>query len=132
MPRKRRSKTEYDKARDNYREASPRHVVTFEADMDEDMKRHAFAYANDLRMLGNNAVGILNKRIDQLFRTKEYRALQKDYGWHVRHMDGLAVVSTLGRRNPLLPIFLAQKRAHNLKIILYKDFSSCHASRTGL
>lgn len=89
MPRKRRSKTEFEKDRDKYRDASPRHVVTFEADMDEDMKRHAFAYANDLRMLGNNAVGILNKRIDQLFRTKEYRALQKDYGWHVRHMDGL-------------------------------------------
>ena len=90
MPRKKGSKTEFEKARDKYRDASPRHVVTFEADMDEDMKRHAFAYANDLRVLGNEAIGVLNKRIEQLFRTKEYRALQKDYGWHVDHMKGLA------------------------------------------
>lgn len=72
-----------------YRAKCSCHVVTFEAAMDEDMKRHAFAYADDLRVLGNDAVYEMNKRIEQMMRTKEYRLLQKDYGWHVEHLKGL-------------------------------------------
>ena len=84
-----KKKTQFEENRGKYRKACDRHVVTFEADMDETMKRHAFAYADDLRTLGNECIAILNRRLDQLFRTKAYRKLQKDYGWHVEHMKDL-------------------------------------------
>ena len=48
-----KKKTQFEENRGKYRKACDRHVVTFEADMDETMKRHAFAYADDLRTLGN-------------------------------------------------------------------------------
>ena len=90
MPRKpANKKTEYEKARDRYRALSPRHVVTFEADMDEDAKRHTFSIADDIRQAGNDLTAELNKRYRQLIRTKAYRALKKDYGWHVEHMKNL-------------------------------------------
>ena len=82
MGRKKHTKTDFEKYRTKYRELCDRHVVTFEVDMDETMKRHAFAYADKLRVLGNECIAILNRRLDQLFRTKSYRKLQKDYGWH--------------------------------------------------
>ena len=89
MPTGKHEKTEYEKLRGLYRDTCPRHVVTFEASMTEDQKRHAFAYANDLRMLGNSAVAEIDQRMKQLFRTKAYRKLQKDYGWHCEHMKSL-------------------------------------------
>lgn len=89
MPTGKHEKTEYEKLRGLYRDTCPRHVVTFEASMTEDQKRHAFAYANDLRMLGNSAVAEIDQRMKQLFRTKAYRKLQKDYGWHSEHMKSL-------------------------------------------
>ena len=85
----RNKKTQFEENRGKYRKACDRHVVTFEADMDETMKRHAFAYADDLRVLGNECIAILNRRLDQLFRTKAYRKLQKDYGWHAEHMKDM-------------------------------------------
>ena len=66
MPTGKHVKTEYEKLRGTYRGLCPRHVVTFEAIMTEDQKRHCFSYANDLRMLGNETVARLNKRLAQL------------------------------------------------------------------
>jgi hypothetical protein len=90
MSRKtKRQKTEYDKARDTYRKYSPRHVVSFETDMDEDQKRNAFSIADDIRMAGNEVIDELIKRYDQMVRTKRYRLLMKDYAWHTEHMRPL-------------------------------------------
>ncbi len=91
MPKQRTKhvRTDYETARIKYRSACPRHVVTFETDMTEDQKRHVFAYSERLRIMGNNAVGVLKRRMEQLMRTKEYRALLKDYGWHREHMKDL-------------------------------------------
>lgn len=90
MPRKpKRQKTEYEKARDLFRKRSPRHVVSFETDMDEDQKRHAFSIADDIRMAGNEVAAELKKRYGQMARTKRYRLLLKDYAWHTEHMKPL-------------------------------------------
>jgi len=89
MPGKKHTKTEYEKHRDMYRKACPRHVVRFEADLDEDGKRHVFSMANDARIAGNRVTGELRRRIGQMRRTKEYRLLKKDYAWHSEHMKGL-------------------------------------------
>ena len=89
MKRQKHVKTEYEIARNKYRKASGRHVVTFESDLSEEDLRHVFAYADNLRVLGNDGVGYIRPRIELMMRTKAYRALQKDYGWHVEHMKGL-------------------------------------------
>lgn len=81
--------TEYEQARRAYRAASPRHVVSFEADMQEDQKRHLFALADDLRQAGNELAGLLWRRYEQMTRTKKYRGLKKAYGWHCDKIDGM-------------------------------------------
>lgn len=78
--RKTTPKSEYRKQRDAYRSACDRHVVTFESDMTEDEKRHAFAIADDIRQAGNEVVAELNKRVDQLYRRRKYRSLLNAYG----------------------------------------------------
>ena len=40
MGRQKHTKTDFEKNRTKYRELCDRHVVTFEVDMDETMKRH--------------------------------------------------------------------------------------------
>ena len=40
MVRNKHEKTAYEKLRKSYRAASPRHVITFETDLDENAKRH--------------------------------------------------------------------------------------------
>ena len=89
MTRQKHVKTEYDKQRAAFREASPRHVVTFEADIGEDMKRSVFARADLIRKIGNHIAGELNKRIEQLERTKDYRRLKLDYRMHAERMASL-------------------------------------------
>ena len=81
MPKKRKKhiKTEYEEKRESFREASPKHVVTFEVDISEDNKRKLFSYAEDLRNLSNDVVRVMRNRIDQLTRTKAYRNLLKEY-----------------------------------------------------
>lgn len=79
MARGKHKATKRDELRKQYRAACPRHVVTFEAVMDEDTKRHVFSYADSLRVLGNELTGIMNKRIEQMLRTKKYRALKAEY-----------------------------------------------------
>lgn len=80
MARTKHKKTEYEKKRDQFRARSERHVLILEADMPEDMKRRAFAVSDQLRVCGNKLTARLKKALGQLFRTKAYRALQKDYG----------------------------------------------------
>ena len=73
-------KTEYTKARKNYRSAIDRHVLVIEADMAGDQKRKAFAIADQLRIAGNEATAWLRKRYRQLARTKRYKKLKHLYG----------------------------------------------------
>ncbi|GEM_PF-45390 len=90
VKRARKPKTKEQEDLKNYRKACPRHVVTFEADMDEDAKRHAFSIASDLRMCGNEVAAKMNRRIDQLHRTRRYRKLLKNYGWYREQLKTLA------------------------------------------
>ena len=80
---------EENKKRTRYRSLCPRHVVEFELDATEDEKRKLFALNERVRKGSNQVVGIMRKRLDQLTRTKKYRALQKDYKWKAEHMDAL-------------------------------------------
>ena len=72
-----------------YRLLCPRHVIALEADTYEDNKRHAFSKNNTLRKADNETIAIMRKRIDQLKRTRKYRALQKDYLWKKQHLAKL-------------------------------------------
>lgn len=80
---------EENKKRTHYRSLCPKHVVEFELDATEDEKRKLFALNERVRKGSNQVVGIMRKRLDQLTRTKKYRALQKDYKWKAEHMDAL-------------------------------------------
>lgn len=96
---------EENKIRSRYREACERHVVSFELDIPEDEKRKLFALNELVRKAGNDITGAMKRRICQLQRTKTYRALQKDYGWHSEHMAGLNKDSAEYKR-------LAKERRH--------------------
>ena len=78
-----------NEGRTAYRLLCPRHVIALEADIDEDNKRHAFSKNNTLRKADNETIAIMRKRIDQLKRTRKYRALQKDYLWKKQHLAKL-------------------------------------------
>lgn len=78
-----------NEARAVYRKACPRHVVTFELDIDEDEKRQLAALNERVRKAGNSVAGPLKRRIGQMKRTRKYRKLQKNYSWHVEHLKGL-------------------------------------------
>ena len=90
MSRKKHDETEYEKMRKAYREVCPMHVVTFETDMTEEQKREIFRIAEDLRLAGNQVVSVMKVRLEQLLRTKKYRALQKQYGYHSERMKDLS------------------------------------------
>lgn len=77
--RKQHETTEYEKALRQFHKISSRHVLVMEADLDEDQKRRIFHDAELARKLGNQLTGIMQKRLDQLMRTKKYRALKRDY-----------------------------------------------------
>lgn len=72
-----------------YRRACPRHVVEFELAATEDQKRRLFRLNERVRRGSNDAVGEMRKHLEQMKRTKKYRALQKDYKWKADHMDTL-------------------------------------------
>ena len=81
MPiRKKQEPDEYQKALRKFHKKSNRHVVVFEADISEDEKRRIFSDADHLRQCGNELLGIMKRNLEQLLRTKRYRALQKLYG----------------------------------------------------
>ena len=78
--RKKQEPDEYQKALRKFHKKSNRHVVVFEADISEDEKRRIFSDADHLRKCGNELLGIMERNLEQLLRTKRYRALQKLYG----------------------------------------------------
>ena len=78
--RKKQEPSEYQKALCKFHKKSNRHVVVFEADISEDEKRRIFSDADHLRKCGNELLGIMERNLEQLLRTKKYRALQKLYG----------------------------------------------------
>ena len=78
--RKKQEPSEYQKALRKFHKKSNRHVVVFEADISEDEKRRIFSDADQLRQCGNELLGIMKRNLEQLLRTKRYRALQKLYG----------------------------------------------------
>ena len=78
--RKKQEPDEYQKALRKFHKKSNRHIVVFEADISEDEKRRIFSDADHLRQCGNELLGIMERNLEQLLRTKRYRALQKLYG----------------------------------------------------
>ena len=77
--RKKQEPSEYQKALCKFHKKSNRHVVVFEADISEDEKRRIFSDADHLRKCGNELIGIMERNLEQLLRTKRYRALQTMY-----------------------------------------------------
>ena len=73
--RKKQEPSEYQKALRKFHKKSNRHVVVFEADISEDEKRRIFSDADHLRQCGNELLGIMKRNLEQLLRTKKYRAL---------------------------------------------------------
>lgn len=63
--RKQHQTTEYEKVLKQFHKTS---------------RRHIFHDAELARKLGNRLTGIMKKRLEQLLRTKKYRALKRDYG----------------------------------------------------
>ena len=78
--RQKKELTEEQKALRQFHKKSARHVVVFEADLSENEKRQIFSDADDLRQCGNRLLEIMKRNLEQLLRTKRYRALQSLYG----------------------------------------------------
>lgn len=87
--------TDYERILRDYHKASFRHVVVFEAEISEDDKRHLFCQADLLRQCGNELLGIMKRRLEQLLRTKRYRGLQKYYGSLSEKLKALEKVKVL-------------------------------------
>ena len=87
--------TDYERILRDYHKASFRHVVVFEAEISEDDKRHLFCQADLLRQCGNELLGIMKRRLEQLLRTKRYRGLQKYYGSLSEKLKDLEKVKVL-------------------------------------
>ena len=87
--RARHETTQSEKDRKNYRDACSRHVVEFEVDCTEDQARHFFHDANRIRNLGNAITGEFNQRLEQMYRTKEYRGLLQGYGTRKEKISGI-------------------------------------------
>lgn len=78
-----------NKTRTMYRAACGKHAAVFELDMAEDQKRRMFNLNDRVRRAGNDMAGMMSRRMEQMKRTKAYRALQKDYAWNAEHRKRL-------------------------------------------
>ena len=78
--RQKKELTEEQKTLRQFHKKSARHVVVFESDLSENEKRQIFSDAEDLRQCGNRLLEIMKRNLEQLLRTKRYRALQSLYG----------------------------------------------------
>ena len=67
----------------------------FEAEIPEDDKRHLFHQTDLVRQCGNELLGIMKRRLEQLLRTKRYRGLQKYYGSLNEKLKALEKVKVL-------------------------------------
>ncbi len=72
-------KNEYSINRGKHRKTSNRHVLVLETDMSEDEKRHVFHLSENIRKASNQVVNTMNKRLDQMERTKAYRETKIAY-----------------------------------------------------
>lgn len=54
-------------------------MLVLEADMDEQTKRQIFHLAEQCRVMGNHMKSVLNRRLEQIQRTKKHRTLQSTY-----------------------------------------------------
>ena len=72
--RKKQEPDEYQKALRKFHKKSNRHVVVFEADISEDEKRRIFSDADHLRQCGNELLGIMERNLEQLLRTKRQKS----------------------------------------------------------
>ena len=80
--------------------ASKHHVVILEANMPENDKRRIFHLSKKLRLFRNSLVHEMQKRVEQLFRTKKYRKLSQ----------ALDMARGKLRRTPEHNTFLTEKR----------------------
>ena len=81
---------EYRSQLHTFHQLSERHVFIVEADVSEDGKRELFHYADKVRRAGNALAAVMRKNMEQLFRTKRYRGLQKAYGKAAESSDETA------------------------------------------
>lgn len=74
------AKEEDNKLLKQYHKLSDRHILAIEADMSSFDIQKVVTLSNKIRKAGNELVGLMRKKYDQLMRTKKYRKLQKLYG----------------------------------------------------
>ena len=74
------AKEEDNKLLKQYHKLSNRHMLVVETDMSSSDVQKVVILSNKIRKAGNELVGLMRKRYDQLMRTKKYRKLQKLYG----------------------------------------------------
>lgn len=71
---------EYKKMIKQYHKFSDRHILIVETDMSSSDVRKVVTLSDKIRKAGNELVGLMRKKYDQLMRTKKYRKLLKLYG----------------------------------------------------
>ena len=71
---------EYNKLLKQYHKLSDRHILVVETDMSSSDIQTVIALCDRIRKAGNELVGLIRKKYDQLMRTKRYRKLLKLYG----------------------------------------------------
>ena len=119
--RNREKKPDFEIARKIYRASCPRHVLCLEANMSEKQKRAVFRISKKLCRAGNDLTAILKKNYEQLYRTREYRRLLREYH---------AVSEKLQNVNKGTPLY--KERETELKHIsakLCEDRNITHARR---
>ena len=77
----------YKNPLNSFHKYSNRHVLVLEAIMPEQNKYKLFHNAELIRKASNELTGEMNKRYEQLMRTKKYRALKKLYDKYARAKD---------------------------------------------
>ena len=71
---------EYKKILKQYHKLSDRHILVVETDMSSSDIQKVIALCDRIRKAGNELVGLIRKKYDQLMRNKRYRKLLKLYG----------------------------------------------------
>ena len=70
----------YNKLLKQYHKCSDRHILVAKTDMPYSDIRKVVVLSDKIRKAGNELVGLMRKKYDQLLRTKKYRKLLKLYG----------------------------------------------------
>lgn len=79
MKRQTKPKSKFQKALKQYHKQSDRHVLVVETDLPYNSVLQVVRYSDKIRKAGNELVGTMKKRYDQLVRTKKYRKFLKAY-----------------------------------------------------